>query len=218
MSVKSRIAAAAVLGAAAAALAGPAATASAADKDTRHGHPATVHQVQLPDGSRARLRTGGDGTSVTVTSDGRPARTLDTTRPSADLERLHLRILGGDTARPTLRAQLDGAREANYYDFASGSLRHTPDRPAGTGHHAHQAPAAHRHSRHHELSANPVKRVVDAGEVIKGRQHDLGRPALAGGAALLALGGGAYGIRRLVVRRNAARARQAQADAGQQGA
>ncbi|MEV4438164.1 hypothetical protein AB0K09_03960 [Streptomyces sp. NPDC049577] len=184
-------------------------------KDTRPGpRTVTVQQVLLPDGSRARLHSGSGGTRVTVTSHGTHRHTLDTARPTADVERLHLRIIGGDTGRPTLRAQLDGSRLANYYDFASGSLRHTLDgtprlpggRSAGAAVQEHAAATAsggHRRHAHH-AAGNPVQRVVEAGQVIKGR-HDLTRPAVAGGAALLALGGGAYGLRRLARRRAAAR-------------
>ncbi|GAA3068273.1 hypothetical protein GCM10020000_60820 [Streptomyces olivoverticillatus] len=129
VSVQSRLAAVALLTAAAAAVVYPAASAFAADKDTRPGHPAgTVQQVQLPDGSRARLSSGSGGTTVTVSRHGKQQRTLDAAHPTADLDRLHLRIIDGNGTRPTLRVQLDGSGLTNYYDFASGSLRHTPRR------------------------------------------------------------------------------------------
>ncbi|MEV4505316.1 hypothetical protein [Streptomyces klenkii] len=234
MSAKHRIAAATVLAAAVGAVAWPTAGALAADarssggRDTGSGRPVVVRQVQLPDGSRAQLASGERGTSVTVTKHGKQQHTIDASRPAADIDRLHLRILGGDTAKPTLRASLDGARLTNYYDFASGTLRHTPDGAEPTAvHHkgakdlkgAKQAPGTTTGSGHvvtvrnsgepqapsrprtlHAASSNPVKRVVEAGEVIKGR-HDIGAPALAGGVGLLALGGGAYGVRRLAARR-----------------
>ncbi|MFI1967653.1 hypothetical protein BLA24_00390 [Streptomyces cinnamoneus] len=231
MSVKSRLAAATVLTAAVAAVAYPTAGAFAADtahRDTRPGTPATSHQVQLPDGSRARLTSGRSGTTVTVTS-ARGHHTLDAGRPSADLDRLHLRIIGGDTTHPTLRARLDGTRLTNYYDFASGSLRHTADgsdldrpvregdsiadyrkeSPAGPAATAvpaqprpHGAPASaqpHASAKGkppHDSSGNPVKRVVEAGQVIKASHDvgDVGTPVLAAGVALLAVGG-AYGVR-----------------------
>ncbi|GGX95315.1 hypothetical protein [Streptomyces hiroshimensis] len=242
MSAKTRIAAATVLAAAVGAVAWPTASAFAAELRTggdtdggtgRTGRPVTVQQVQLPDGSRARLTSGERGTTVTVTKHGKQRHTFDAARPTADIDRLHLRILGGDTQKPTLRASLDGAQLTNYYDFASGTLRHTPDgaegatvRSSGAGHdkgakHTKHAagthgvltvqggPAAAGEQRAtppartlHAASSNPVKRVVEAGEVIKGR-HDIAAPALAGGAGLLALGGGAYGVRRLAARRAA---------------
>ncbi|GHG71555.1 hypothetical protein [Streptomyces griseocarneus] len=231
MSVKSRIAATAVLTAAVAAVVYPTAGAFAVDKPDHDARPktTTVRQVLLPDGSRARLTSGDGGTSVTVTTHGTRQRTIDATRPSADLERLHLRIIDGDGSRPTLRAQLDGSRLTHYYDFASGTLRHTPEAAAtttgrqvvtGTASNPatadaapatvpvasprtgqHTAPAAHRPP--HDTSGNPVKRVVEAGQVIKA-SHDVGdavTPALAGGVALLAVGGGAYGVR-VALRRN----------------
>ncbi|MFF7727995.1 hypothetical protein [Streptomyces sp. NPDC008001] len=236
MSAKHRIAAATVLAAAVGAVAWPTASAFAADlrssggKDNGPGRPVVVHQVQLPDGSRAQLSSGERGTTVTVSKHGKQRRTIDASRPTADLDRLHLRILGGDTAKPTLRASLDGAQLTNYYDFASGTLRHTPDgaeragtvvKGSGAGHDKgakHTTGAGHVLTvrkgadaggkqeagsggrSFHAASSNPVKRVVEAGEVIKGR-HDIGTPALAGGVALLALGGGAYGVRRLAARR-----------------
>ncbi|MEV4435341.1 hypothetical protein [Streptomyces sp. NPDC049585] len=231
-----RVAAAAVLTAAVAAVVYPTATAFAAqqtDRDTRPGGPGTttVQQVLLPDGSRARLTSGSGGTSVTVTR-GTQHRTLDTGRPATDLDRLHLRILGGNTTRPTLSARLDGSRLPTYYDFASGATRHTLDageaaRPAATAsgtrtrtkdHRTLAAgttggattvtvtphtPAAgsHRSTGHHgkpphDSSGNPVKRVVEAGQVIKA-SHDageVGTPVVVGGIALLAAGG-AYGVR-----------------------
>ncbi|GHF66275.1 hypothetical protein GCM10010218_54760 [Streptomyces mashuensis] len=231
MSVKSRIATAAVLTAAVAAVAYPTAGAFAAgrpDTDTRPHHSGTTtQQVMLPDGSRARLTTGSEGTSVVVLTRGKLQRIINTHRPAADLDRLHLRIIGGDTSRPTLRAQLDGARLTHYYDFASGSLRHTLDgsdhgrattpgttlstyrattseaHPAG---HTGDRPATATTQTHkrppHDSSGNPVKRVVEAGQVIKA-SHDAGdvrTPVLYGGAALLAAGAGAYGVR-LAVRR-----------------
>ncbi|MBB4892936.1 hypothetical protein FHS39_001947 [Streptomyces olivoverticillatus] len=217
MSVQSRLAAVALLTAAAAAVVYPAASAFAADKDTRPGHPAgTVQQVQLPDGSRARLSSGSGGTTVTVSRHGKQQRTLDAAHPTADLDRLHLRIIDGNGTRPTLRVQLDGSGLTNYYDFASGSLRHTPDgdgtakdhrknlhrtpttaQGAGAG---TSRPAAAHAKPPHDSSGNPVKRVVEAGQVIKDR-HDLLTPALAGGTALLLAGGGAYGVH-VALRRN----------------
>ncbi|WP_424887937.1 hypothetical protein [Streptomyces sp. XH2] len=227
MSAKHRIAAATVLAAAVGAVVWPTAGALAADarstggRDTGSGRPVVVRQVQLPDGSRARLASGERGTTVTVTKHGKQRHTIDASRPAADIDRLHLRILGGDTAKPTLRASLDGAQLTNYYDFASGALRHTPDgaeptavRPKGDKHAGRAATgsghvvtvrssdeqASPRPRALRAASSNPVKRVVEAGEVIKGR-HDIGAPALAGGVGLLALGGGAYGVRRLAARR-----------------
>ncbi|MFH8785610.1 hypothetical protein [Streptomyces roseoverticillatus] len=229
MSAKHRIAAATVLAAAVGAVAWPTAGALAADgrstggRDTGSGRPVVVRQVRLPDGSRAQLASGERGTTVTVTKHGKQRHTIDTSRPAADIDRLHLRILGGDTAKPTLRASLDGAQLTNYYDFASGVLRHTPDgaEPTAVRHKGtkHAGGAAATGSGHvvtvrnsgepqssprpralRAASSNPVKRVVEAGEVIKGR-HDIGAPALAGGVGLLALGGGAYGVRRLAARR-----------------
>ncbi|QLE71625.1 hypothetical protein FGW37_08435 [Streptomyces rectiverticillatus] len=236
MSAKTRIAAATVLAAAVGAVAWPTASAFAADLRTtgdtdggsgRPGRPVIVQQVQLPDGSRARLTSGERGTTVTVTKHGKLRHTFDAARPTAHLDRLHLRILGGDTQKPTLRASLDGTGLTNYYDFASGTLRHTPDgaesttvTSSGAGHdkgakHArgvvtvrngsaegHEQQATPPARTLHAASSNPVKRVVEAGEVIKVR-HDIGTPALAGGAGLLALGGGAYGMRRLAARRAA---------------
>ncbi|MEU7133791.1 hypothetical protein [Streptomyces sp. NPDC046261] len=223
MSVKSRIAAATVLTAAVAAVAYPTATAFAADKqdhDTRPRH-TTVQQVRLPDGSRASLTSGDGRTSVTVTSHGKQLRTFDTARPTADLDRLHLRILGGDSSRPTLRAQLDGSRLTHYYDFASGTLRHTPEAAGTAGTAGTATAAAHRTGAladgataqagtkagarpttgpgkpPHHSSGNPVKRVVEAGQVIKASHDvgDVGTPVVAGGVALLAVGAGAYGVR-----------------------
>lgn len=215
MSVKSRIAAATVLTAAVAAVAYPTASAFAADQrdhDTRPGH-TTVQHVRLPDGSRASLTSGDGRTSVTVTSHGKQQRTFDTGRPSADLDRLHLRILGGDSPRPTLRAQLDGSSLTHYYDFASGTLRHTPEAsgttPAATTA-AHRTAAAGQADTKtdarrtagtgkppHHSTGNPVKRVVEAGQVIKASHDvgDVGTPVVAGGVALLAAGAGAYGVR-----------------------
>ncbi|QSY48006.1 hypothetical protein [Streptomyces griseocarneus] len=232
MSVKSRLAATAVLTAAVAAVVYPTAGAFAVDKPDHDARPktTTVRQVLLPDGSHASLTTGSGGTSVTVTTHGTRRRTIDAARPSADLDRLHLRIIDGGGTRPTLRAQLDGSRLTHYYDFASRTLRHTPEAAATTtGHQAvtgaasgpatgavvapatppavspqgtpQTAPAAHRPP--HDTSGNPVKRVVEAGQVIKA-SHDVGdavTPALAGGVALLAVGGGAYGVR-VALRRN----------------
>ncbi|MGK5729667.1 hypothetical protein [Streptomyces sp. URMC 124] len=241
MSAKTRIAAATVLAAAVGAVAWPTASAFAADPRIHAGtdggaaptgRTVVVQQVQLPDGSRARLTSGERGTTVTVSKHGRQRHTFDAARPTADLDRLHLRILGGHTQKPTLRASLDGTGLTNYYDFASGKLRHTPDGAegatvtgSGAGHDkggkgdqraaaaqgvvttVRNGPAEDRDHRPtppartlHAASSNPVKRVVEAGEVIKGR-HDIGTPALAGGAGLLALGGGAYGMRRLAARR-----------------
>ncbi|CAM5571243.1 hypothetical protein SABIM44S_04451 [Streptomyces abikoensis] len=229
VSAKHRIAAATVLAAAVGAVAWPTASAFAADarsagaggSDSGSGRTAVVRQVRLPDGSRAQLASGERGTTVTVTKHGKQRRVIDASRPAADIDRLHLRILGGDTRKPTLRASLDGAQLTNYYDFASGALRHTPDgaeptavrhkgtKPAGTTGSGHvvtvrnsgEPQASPRPRTLHAASSNPVKRVVEAGEVIKGR-HDIGAPALAGGACLLALGGGAYGVRRLAARRS----------------
>ncbi|MEU4211530.1 hypothetical protein AB0F13_16270 [Streptomyces sp. NPDC026206] len=230
MSVKSRIAAATVLTAAVAAVAYPTASAFAADQQDRDTHSgrggSTVQQVRLPDGSRASLTSGSGGTSVTVTSHGKQQRTFDTRRPTADLDRLHLRILGGDSSRPTLRARLDGSSLTNYYDFASGSLRHTPEtggtaapKAATTAHRAGTAtsgahgdkatvaagptPGTGKHRAAtagkppHHSSGNPVKRVVEAGQVIKASHDvgDVGTPVVAGAVALLAVGGGAYGVR-----------------------
>lgn len=126
MSAQSRIAAVTVLTAATGAVLWPVAGAFAADKDHGPAAHTVTQQVLLPDGSRARLHSGSAGTSVDVISRG-ARRTLDATRPAADLNRLHLRILGGDGTHPTLRAALDGSRLTHYYDFASGSLRYTPD-------------------------------------------------------------------------------------------
>ncbi|WKK22463.1 hypothetical protein QZH56_27305 [Streptomyces olivoreticuli] len=229
MSAKHRLAAVTVLTAAVGAVVWPTAgafAAGAADKDGHPGRPSTtVRQIQLPDGSHARLTSGEGGTKATVTTQGKQQRTIDTTRPAADIDRLHLRIIGGDTARPTLRAAVDGTEQPSYYDFTSGSLRHTPDattageatkdhqrgtkaaqghgaRPAHEGRSPHSTPHGHhptppaateRHGKVRAASSNPVKRVVEAGEAIKGR-HDIGTPAIAG-AALLAAGGGAYGVR-----------------------
>ncbi|RLV08268.1 hypothetical protein CTZ27_05450 [Streptomyces griseocarneus] len=226
MSAKHRIATVTLLTAAIGAVIWPTASAFAAggaDTDTHPGRPdrgtPVVRQIQLPDGSRARLTSGEGGTRATVTTRSKQQRTIDTTRPSADIDRLHLRIIDGDTARPTLRAALDGTDKPSYYDFTSGTLRHTPEAPkdhqrgtkAAQGHgakaahdgrspHARPAsqaagsPAADANRRKvHAVSSNPVKRVVEAGEAIKGH-HDLGTPALAGAALLLA-GGGAYGVR-----------------------
>ncbi|MGW1071747.1 hypothetical protein [Streptomyces sp. NPDC002537] len=237
MSAKHRIATVTLLTAAVGAVVWPTASAfaagtggtgDAAGRDGHPGRPATVRQVQLPDGSHARLTSGDGGTRATVTH-GKQQRTIDTTRPTADLDRLHLRIIGGDTARPTLRADLDGTEQPAYYDFSSGALRHTPDAPAGDTPKDHQrgTKAAQGHGtkpahdgrsphgatrtrtatgtddgRHkvRAVSSNPVKRVVEASEAIKGR-HDIGTPALAGAALLLA-GGGAYGVR-VALRRSA---------------
>ncbi|MEV6673764.1 hypothetical protein [Streptomyces sp. NPDC051162] len=225
MSAKHRIAAATVLTAAVAAVVWPTAgafAAGAADgKDGHPGRPTTVRQIQLPDGSRARLTSGEGGTKATVTTHGKQQRTIDTTRPAADIDRLHLRIIGGDTARPTLRAAVDGTEEPSYYDFTSGSLvkdevkeqpkdhqrgtKAAPGHATRTGHdgrsqhgdpHTRTATptaAADHRGKVRAASSNPVKRVVEAGEAIKGR-HDIGTPAIAG-AALLAAGGGAYGVR-----------------------
>ncbi|MGI5527596.1 hypothetical protein ACQEVX_09285 [Streptomyces syringium] len=126
MSAQSRIVAVAVLTAATGAVLWPVAGAFAADKDHRPAARTVTQQVLLPDGSRARLHSGSAGASVDVISRG-TRRTLDATRPAADAGRLHLRILGGDGTHPTLRAALDGSRLTHYYDFASGSLRYTPD-------------------------------------------------------------------------------------------
>lgn len=214
---------------------GAAGTPGRADHDTRPGRPGTtVRQVLLPDGSRARLTSGNGPASVTVTHGG-ARHTIDASRPSAELDRLHLRILGADSTHPTLRAQLDGSRLPNYYDFASGSLRHTLDgtdldRLAATGdtikdyrkapaaghttHAAHPGDARAKASQDvqvkdrahakppHDTSGNPVKRVVEAGQVIKA-SHDageVGTPVIVGGIALLAAGG-AYGVR-VALRRN----------------
>ncbi|MCC3769996.1 hypothetical protein [Streptomyces sp. UNOC14_S4] len=228
MSAKHRIAAVALLTAATGAVIWPTASAFAAGgagTDTHPGRPdrgtgtSVVRQIQLPDGSHARLSSGEGGTRATVTTHGKQQRTIDTTRPSADIDRLHLRIIDGDTARPTLRASLDGTDKPSYYDFTSGALRHTPEAPkdhqrgtkAAQGHGAkaahdgrspHARPASQaagspaaeaNHRKVHAVSSNPVKRVVEAGQAIKGH-HDLGTPALAGAALLLA-GGGAYGVR-----------------------
>ncbi|GAA2921155.1 hypothetical protein GCM10020221_16680 [Streptomyces thioluteus] len=59
--------------------------------------------------------------------------------------------------------------------------------------------------KHREAASNPVRRMVQAGQTVKGH-HDVGRPLVAGGAALLAVGGGAYGLRLLGRRRAAGRA------------
>ncbi|MBT2385064.1 hypothetical protein [Streptomyces sp. ISL-11] len=253
MSAKHRLATVTVVTAAAGAVIWPTADALAAgtaQRDTRPGRPAaTVQQVSLPDGSHARLTSGDGRTSVTVTRHGAKGHTIDGSRPAADLDRLHLRIIGADTARPTLRATVDGTKSPTYYDFASGAARHTPDGATGAASHppkehrptvkaAHRAAGQDRTTaqdrttgqdrstgqnrtsaqnrtpgqertpgqdraasggtaeRPHKVrltSSNPVKRVVQAGEAIKGR-HDVRTPALAG-AVLLAAGGGAYGIR-----------------------
>ncbi|MFC5723073.1 hypothetical protein ACFP1Z_23170 [Streptomyces gamaensis] len=218
-----RLAATAVLAAALGAALWPAAGAYADDGGTRRdgrGTRAVEHQVQLPDGSRARLVSGDGAPSVTV-GQGDRRRTLDGAHPAADLDRMHLRILGGDSARPTLRATLDGGTGPTYYDFLTGSARRTPDPVAGpaghrartggqqrAGHHQerdHKGRADKRPHGHHLASSNPVKRVVEASEVIKDR-HEIGTPAVAGAATLLAVGGGAYGLRRLARRRSRAAA------------
>lgn len=126
MSAQSRIVAVTVLTAATGAVLWPVAGAFAADKDHRPAARTVTQQVLLPDGSRARLHSGSAGASVDVISRG-TRRTLDATRPAVDAGRLHLRILGGNGTHPTLRAALDGSRLTHYYDFASGSLRYTPD-------------------------------------------------------------------------------------------
>ncbi|GHC55894.1 hypothetical protein [Streptomyces cinnamoneus] len=223
MSVKSRIAAATVLTAAVAAVAYPTATAFAADgRDPGVRPGTTVQHVRLPDGSRASLTSGDGGARVTVTSHGKEQRTFDAGRPTADLDRLHLRILGGDGDRPTLRARLDGSSLTNYYDFTSGSLRHTPEatgRPAAAAapsaatavSRTHDTPgraAAGKDAGHatraatagrppHDSSGNPVRRVVEAGHIIKASHDagDVGTPAVAAGVALVAVVGGAYGVR-----------------------
>ncbi|WP_171169383.1 hypothetical protein [Streptomyces sp. I05A-00742] len=59
-----------------------------------------------------------------------------------------------------------------------------------------------RQAKRHVAASNPVRRMVQAGQTVKGR-HDVGTPLVAGGA-LLAVGGGAYGVR-LLSRRRAAR-------------
>ncbi|GGR01163.1 hypothetical protein WEB32_09120 [Streptomyces netropsis] len=164
MSAKSRIVAVTVLTAAAGAVLWPAADALAADKDTRPARTVT-QQVLLPDGSRARLHSGSAGTSVDVTSRG-TQRTLDATRPAADVNRLHLRILGGDGTHPTLRASLDGSRLTHYYDFASGSLRYTPDgsdldRLAATG----DTLKDYRHGA--RTAAAPATRATPAGDAAR---------------------------------------------------
>ncbi|MBC2877139.1 MULTISPECIES: hypothetical protein [Streptomyces] len=58
--------------------------------------------------------------------------------------------------------------------------------------------------KRHEAASNPVRRMVQAGQTVGGRR-DVGKPLAVGGAALLAAGGGAYGLR-LASRRRAARA------------
>ncbi|MEU5129482.1 hypothetical protein [Streptomyces mobaraensis] len=58
--------------------------------------------------------------------------------------------------------------------------------------------------KRHEAASNPVRRMVQAGQTVGGRR-DVGKPLAVGGAALLAVGGGAYGLR-LASRRRAARA------------
>ncbi|MEV5507491.1 hypothetical protein [Streptomyces orinoci] len=97
--------------------------------------------------------------------------------------------------------------------------------PAGRGalpavHSAHQDKAHRHHSRpahrpgarpaprikRHRAASNPVQRIVQAGQTIKGRpDHGKGGLALAG--ALVGLGAGAFGVSRLVRRRAAGRPR-----------
>ncbi|MER5784980.1 hypothetical protein ABT104_25200 [Streptomyces mobaraensis] len=57
--------------------------------------------------------------------------------------------------------------------------------------------------KRHEAASNPVRRMVQAGQTVGGRR-DVGKPLAVGAAALLAVGGGAYGLR-LASRRRAAR-------------
>ncbi|KNB52641.1 hypothetical protein [Streptomyces caatingaensis] len=58
---------------------------------------------------------------------------------------------------------------------------------------------------HRQAASNPVRRMVQAGQTVKSH-HDVGGPLVAGTAALLAVGGGAYGVRLLGRRRAAGRA------------
>ncbi|MFI0740591.1 hypothetical protein ACH4PU_21240 [Streptomyces sp. NPDC021100] len=58
--------------------------------------------------------------------------------------------------------------------------------------------------KRHEAASNPVRRMVQAGQTVGGRR-DVGKPLVVGGAALLAVGGGVYGLR-LASRRRATRA------------
>ncbi|MCD9142216.1 hypothetical protein [Streptomyces albireticuli] len=232
MSAKHRIVAATVLTAAAGAVIWPTAGAVAADAAHRDGRPggpatATVREVRLPDGSQARLTSRDGRTSATVTTRDSGRHILDGAHPAADLDHLHLRLLGGDTSRPTLRATLDGSARTQDYAFPAGSGDSADTSvPAGTSgttlQAAHRtdgtaaAPAApaddidHRDQQGERrrdttriASSNPVKRAVEAGEAIKGR-HDIGTPALAGATALALAGAGAYGVRVALRRRGPA--------------
>ncbi|MBZ4318843.1 hypothetical protein [Streptomyces huiliensis] len=58
--------------------------------------------------------------------------------------------------------------------------------------------------KRHEAASNPVRRMVQAGQTVGGRR-DVGKPLAVGGAALVAVGGGAYGLRLASRRRAAAR-------------
>ncbi|GAA0458716.1 hypothetical protein ACFQ2B_24255 [Streptomyces stramineus] len=195
MSAKTRIAAATVLTAAVGAVLWPTAAAVAADtKDTarQDNRPTAVQQIRLPDGSRARLTSGTDAPTVTVTTRGTGEHTLDSAHPAADLNRLHLRILGAGTDRPTLRATLDGTGPAHYYDFTSGTAHRTTATTVVTPATTNSAGAGGTGTAH-LASGNPVQRAVEAGETLRDR-HDMSTPALAG-AALLTAAGGACAVR-----------------------
>ncbi|GAA0408661.1 hypothetical protein [Streptomyces luteireticuli] len=75
-----------------------------------------------------------------------------------------------------------------------------PAAPARSAKHPAKQPV-----RHREAASNPVRRMVQAGQTVKGH-HEVGKPLVAGAAALLAVGGGAYGVRLLGRRRAAGRA------------
>ncbi|MBH1936321.1 hypothetical protein I5Q34_18910 [Streptomyces sp. AV19] len=81
-----------------------------------------------------------------------------------------------------------------------------PAAPAGAAGAAGVAKHQAEHpGRHREAASNPVRRMVQAGQTVKGHR-DVGGPLVAGAAALLAVGGGAYGVRLLGRRRAAGRA------------
>ncbi|MBB5118473.1 hypothetical protein AF335_00460 [Streptomyces eurocidicus] len=223
MSAKHRIVVATVLTAAAGAVIWPTAGAVAADaahRDGRPGGPATstARQVRLPDGSEARLTSHDGRTSATVTTRDSGRRVLDGAHPAADLDHLHLRLLGGDTSRPTLRATLDGSARTHDYAFPTGTAPRAASGTALQAAHRTDGAAAptpaedidHRDQQGERrrdttriASSNPVKRAVEAGEAIKGR-HDVGTPAVAGATALALAGAGAYGVRVALRRRGRA--------------
>ncbi|MFI9718808.1 hypothetical protein ACIHFE_04005 [Streptomyces sp. NPDC052396] len=72
-----------------------------------------------------------------------------------------------------------------------------------TAHHPAARPAPR--IKRHRAASNPVQRMVQAGQTIKGRP-DRGKSALAVAGALLGLGAGAFGMHRLLRRRTAGRA------------